>query len=303
MRQLRLFDEGPITTIVNVASVPQLSPFRYPGGKTWLVPHIRRWLSPLLRKRLGLRPGAPALFVEPFAGGGIVSLTVANEQLARSVVMVELDDDVAAVWQTMLDTRENTWLADAMLAFTPTPETVAALLAAPVTSTKERALRTLVRNRVRRGGILAPGAGLVRYGEDGKGLLSRWYPGTLRKRIQHIATLRETLTFCQGDGLSLMQSYLDRKDAVFFLDPPYSVAGSGKRAGKRLYAHSELDHESLFDLASHIRGDFLMTYDDDDIVRSLAQRHGFATMVVPMKNTHHAKMTELIIGRDLSWAR
>lgn len=24
--------------VVNVASVPQRSPFRYPGGKTWLVP-------------------------------------------------------------------------------------------------------------------------------------------------------------------------------------------------------------------------------------------------------------------------
>src|ERR1051326_3567473 len=30
---------------VNVASVPQRSPFRYPGGKTWLVPHIRSWLG------------------------------------------------------------------------------------------------------------------------------------------------------------------------------------------------------------------------------------------------------------------
>ena len=30
---------------VNVASVPQRSPFRYPGGKTWLIPHIRRWLT------------------------------------------------------------------------------------------------------------------------------------------------------------------------------------------------------------------------------------------------------------------
>ena len=26
---------------VNVASVPQRSPFRYPGGKTWLVPQVR----------------------------------------------------------------------------------------------------------------------------------------------------------------------------------------------------------------------------------------------------------------------
>ena len=30
--------------VVNVASVPQRSPLRYPGGKTWLIPHIREWL-------------------------------------------------------------------------------------------------------------------------------------------------------------------------------------------------------------------------------------------------------------------
>lgn len=30
---------------VNVASVPQRSPFRYPGGKTWLVPYVRDWLA------------------------------------------------------------------------------------------------------------------------------------------------------------------------------------------------------------------------------------------------------------------
>lgn len=31
--------------VVNVATVPQRSPLRYPGGKTWLVPHVRAWLS------------------------------------------------------------------------------------------------------------------------------------------------------------------------------------------------------------------------------------------------------------------
>ena len=31
--------------VVNVASVPQRSPFRYPGGKTWLVPVVRQWLK------------------------------------------------------------------------------------------------------------------------------------------------------------------------------------------------------------------------------------------------------------------
>ncbi len=57
-----------LTSVVNVASVPHRSLFRYPGGKTWLVPHIRRWLVSL--------PQKPAEFVEPFAGGGIVGLSV-----------------------------------------------------------------------------------------------------------------------------------------------------------------------------------------------------------------------------------
>ena len=53
--------QSPHTGIVNVASVPQRSPFRYPGGKTWLIPRIRQWLR--------CRPCTPALLIEPFAGG------------------------------------------------------------------------------------------------------------------------------------------------------------------------------------------------------------------------------------------
>ena len=55
----------PATPLVNVAQVPQRSPFRYPGGKTWLVPHVRAWLRSLPKK--------PQVFVEPFAGGGIIN--------------------------------------------------------------------------------------------------------------------------------------------------------------------------------------------------------------------------------------
>jgi len=46
-----------------------------------------------------------------------------------------------------------------------------------------------------------------------------------------------------------------------------------------------------------------MTYDNAGGVAELARRHGFDMEVVPMKNTHHAKMMELLIGRNLDWAR
>jgi DNA adenine methylase len=92
----------------------------------------------------------------------------------------------------------------------------------------------------------------------------------------------------------------ERADVVFFVDPPYT-AGNGKRAGARLYNHFEVDHERIFALMEQVRGDFLMTYDNDEYVRDMAARHHFECAPVAMTNTHHAEMNELLIGRDLGW--
>ncbi len=146
-----------------------------------------------------------------------------------------------------------------------------------------------------RGGILAPGASLIKDGENGKGLRSRWYPETLEKRILNISGVRDRITFICGDGIQLMRERADRPDAVWFIDPPYTVAA------RRLYNHWELDHAELFEVSASLAGDFLMTYDNDERVHALANKHGLDSREIPMKNTHHAEMTELLVGRDLSW--
>ncbi len=99
--------------------------------------------------------------------------------------------------------------------------------------------------------------------------------------------------------MSILQQYANQKETVFFLDPPYTA--DGKRAGSRLYRHSRLDHNKLFELAEGLAGDFLMTYDDNTMVQQLAKQHGLMHRSIPMKNTHHSLMQELLIGRDLSW--
>jgi DNA adenine methylase len=63
----------------------------------------------------------------------------------------------------------------------------------------------------------------------------------------------------------------------------------------------KVDHALLFQALSECRGDFLMSYDNTNEVVSLAQKFGFESRPIAMKSTHHAKMTELLIGRDLSW--
>jgi DNA adenine methylase len=303
MQQMSLFDDVHVqhTYIVNVASVAQLSPFRYPGGKTWLVPCLRRWLSPHTRQQFGLTPVRPAHLIEPFAGGGIISLTTAAERLADHVTMVEIDEDVAAVWQTIFDDANRAWLAQEIASFDLTYKNIEAFLTRTDLTLRERAFRTILRNRINHGGILAQGADLVKKGEAGKGIRSRWYPATLKRRIQNIVAIQDRITFIRDDGMNILRKYMDCIDNVFFIDPPYTVAG--KKAGRRLYTHSELDHEELFEIVSRLRGDFLMTYDDADGVRSLAHQYSFDMQVVPMKNTHHTKMTELLIGRNLEWLR
>ena len=280
--------------VVNVASVPKRSPFRYPGGKTWLVPHVRRWLNSLAT--------LPGEFHEPFAGGGIISLTVAFERLAAHVTMVELDSQVAAVWHTILtDAGGAEWLAQRILTFEPTLGNVQALLAEPPASTREQAFQIIVKNRTFHGGILAPGSAPIKYGENGKGIASRWYASTLVRRIREIATVRHRITFIEGDAFSVMTAQGGQRHAAWFIDPPYTAAG--KKAGSRLYTHFELDHNHLFDVAAALSGHFLMTYDNASEIRQMAQERGFDTKLVAMTNTHHATMSELLIGRDLKWVQ
>lgn len=281
-----LLFEAQRSRIINVASVPQRSPFRYPGGKTWLVPRIRQWLK-----------NKPSEFIEPFAGGGIISLTVAAEDLAGHVTMVELDDQVAAVWRTIIEIDGGKWLADKIACFDLTQESLQNVLASEARTVREKAFQTILKNRTHHGGILAPGSAPLKMGENGKGIHSRWYAETLKKRILDIASISQHITFIEGDGLEVIKHNADRADAVFFLDPPY------KKAGRRLYRHFELNHEELFNVISEVAGDFLMTYDDVDQVRKLAERHGLDTELIAMKNTHHAEMTELLIARNLDWAR
>ncbi|MDZ4718140.1 MAG: DNA adenine methylase [Roseiflexaceae bacterium] len=272
--------------------VPQRSPFRYPGGKTWLVPRIREWLSS--------RNTSPVECIEPFAGGAIVSLTIAFERLTNHVTLVELDHHVAAVWHTIIY-GDALWLAERIATFDLTPETVEETLSEPAYTLPDIAFQTILKNRVNRGGILANGAGRIKNGENGKGLKSRWYPQTLKQRIMNITDVRERIRLIEGDGLAVIRSNADREDVVFFIDPPYTAGG--KRAGSRLYTHSELDHEELFRIVSTISGDFLMTYDNADEIYDLARKYHFDTQLVAMRSTHHTEMTELLIGKNLDWAR
>ena len=99
--------------------------------------------------------------------------------------------------------------------------------------------------------------------------------------------------FLQKDAFDVIPKYLRDRSVAFFVDPPYTAGG--KSAGKRLYLHSSIDHNSLFDLLESAAGEVMLTYDDAKEVRDLATAHGFFVKPIPMKTTHHTRTYELAI--------
>lgn len=270
---------------VNVSKVRQLSPFRYPGGKTWLVPEVKKWINDLKDK--------PKVFVEPFAGGGIISLTVAAEKLADKVVMVELDKEVSSVWKTILENPE--FLCKKIESFEVNLKNVQNVLNSDPDNIYELGFRTVVKNRTHHGGKLAPGASLVKAGENGKGLTSRWYPKTLVKRILAISQISDRIEFHEGNAFDFINKYKNEDEALFFIDPPYTLGG--KKAGRRLYLHNEIDHVRLFEEMANVKGRFIMTYSDSKKAKEFARNYSFNISKIPMRNTHNNVTYELFITK------
>lgn len=274
----------------NVASVPQRSPLRYPGGKTWLVPHIRAWLS----------SEKPSSFIlEPFGGGAIVSLTAVIEGLAEKAAIVEKDADLAAFWRAALERTEE--LIARIERFRPSRAAVQRLAEHKPDDVVDHGFRTLVLNRTRRGGVLAAGASLSRSGENGNGIASRWYPQTLQKRLRAIAACAHRIAFYEGDGVRAMEMVARHCGPRLFVDPPYTAVG-GKKAGSRLYTHSEVDHARIFEVLADTRAPFLMTYDCSSEVVALIEKHKFHAVTVEMKNGHHVRQPELVITPERVFA-
>lgn len=264
------------------------SPLRYPGGKAWLIPEVVQWVNShgFVAKAL----------VEPFGGGANVGLFLLMEELVETLVLGELDRKLVAFWTTVLE--DGSWLANEVIRFRPNERNLRCVLQSPATSRRQLAFQTLLRNRTSRGGIIANGAGLLNRGEREQGAFSRWYPETLASRILRINSYRHRITFSETSAFTLIRNRRLGKRNLFFIDPPYSVTEDS--AGRRLYDHHEISHEQLFAAVAKLRGAALMTYENSRKISKLAREYEFSYLRIPMRNSHHETMKELLISKSPS---
>jgi DNA adenine methylase len=232
--------------------------------------------------------------VEPFAGGCSVGLAVAELDLVDRVTLVEIDPDVAAVWEVILNGGAKR-LANRIRTFKLDAVSARETLEDRSGDSISRAFRCLLLNRISRGGIMAPGAGWLSRGERNRGIQSRWYPETLARRVESVHALRNKITFVRGDGLEALRAYSKIPNTVAFVDPPYVARGRG--AGLRLYSYHDVNCEELFNTIRDFSGPAIITYHRSDVVQREAKAAGIDCRTVRMHTAHTVSKRELILHK------
>ena len=208
--------------IINVASVPNRSPFRYAGGKTWFIPHTRKWLSSLKIK--------PVEFVEPFLGGGITSLTVAFERLSQHITMVELDSEVAAVGSHNGDARNSPIVLRVEFNLPNVKDLWQKFVMSMIL------LLAIVKNRATRA-VFGDGVGLIKGGERERFGFRCTRTATTPNPL-HL-TIR---TYHFVKAMASSHAAISHNAVRIFIDPPIQRR---EKRGQPAYTHSHIDPRSL----------------------------------------------------------
>lgn len=228
------------------------SPLRYPGGKTAL-----RGLAEHLLQINGLKK---TTYVEAFAGGGGLALSLLFDGVVRRIVLNDLDPGIYSLWRAMLE---------------QTDDLIRLIRTTPVTMDEwyrqrefyrsneghlslELAFATLFLNRTNRSGVIKGGV-IGGYAQTGDYKLDcRYSADTLAEKVERVSRYRSSITVTNDDAADFLSGMSGRTDRlVHFIDPPYFQKGSG------LYTnfYTPGDHASLSRVITNIEQPWVLTYD------------------------------------------
>ena len=196
--------------------MPNPSPLRYPGGKNRLAGFIR-----LVIQNLNM---PNCTYVEPFAGGAGVALSLLLDNTVDRIVINDYDKAIYSFWRAVK--QEPASLIDLIQS---TPITIdewyrqKEIYSTSTSYSLNLAFATLFLNRTNRSGILNAGP-IGGYAQDGEWKLDvRFDKEALIAKIELIARERERISVYNKDIISLLRNYAPRlgDNLFFYFDPPY----------------------------------------------------------------------------------
>ncbi len=235
------------------------SPLRYPGGKGKVANFFK--LLFLENDLVGSE------YVEPYAGGASVALSLLFEEYASHIHINDLDRSVYTFWKVLLDRPDE--LCQRIEATRPGVrewERQRNVQGQTDADDLDLAFSTFFLNRTNRSGII--GGGIIGgRGQQGKWKIdARWRPDESIARIEKIARFASRITLTGMDTAKYLEEVVPTLDSAFlYLDPPYY--GKGKGLYRSFYEHQ--DHEEIASLVGLLNCPWVVSYDAEPRIEAL----------------------------------
>lgn len=242
------------------------SPLRYPGGKSKLANFFKKIIEDN-----NLFDGH---YVEPYAGGAGVALTLLFEEFASHIHINDINNSIYAFWYAVLHHTEELcrMVKDAPITINEWNRQKRAQQFQGEYTTLELGFSTFYLNRTNRSGIIRGGV------IGGKRQLGKWKldarfnKTALIQRIEKIALFKKRITIYHFDASDLIKEVIPTLplNTLVYLDPPYFVKGQG------LYEnhYSPDDHASVSKLITdRIKQNWVVSYDNNDEILKLYKKH------------------------------
>ncbi|RGP53380.1 DNA adenine methylase [Pseudomonas abyssi] len=241
------------------------SPLRYPGGKAPFAPFIAK-----VMETNGVKGGH---YMEPYAGGAGVALTLLLDGHASHIHINDADPAIHAFWVSV--TKHSGALLSLLES---TPITIdewfkwRSILRGEIqASLVEKGFATLFMNRTNRSGILKAGV-IGGQKQDGEYKLdARFKKDIVGARIQEIAKHSKNISIYCEDSLGLLNrcsEFLPKKSLIY-LDPPYYVKGKGLY--RNYYKHD--DHIAIAKALQNkaFKWPWVVSYDNTEEICAMYQ--------------------------------
>jgi DNA adenine methylase len=237
----------------------QISPFRYPGGKSKLAKYIATQIRPTYQNTL----------ISPFCGGASVELALLESNIVNNLVLNDLDPLIYNVFNMIL--KHPTELINELKSinidhqlFNHAKKIVLGKEIENNSITK--AALTLINNRCSYSGIYYAGA-LGGKNGDVKTLTSRLNIQNLCEKIITINKLQNHITLLNLDVHAILNEYTGNHNTLY-IDPPY--VKNGPKLYAKNYGTLNEHYNLLLDVQSNFEefpsDDILLFYDDDEFI-------------------------------------
>ena len=242
-----------------------VTPLRFPGGK--------RKVFPFFRDVIEHNDLLDAHYVEPFAGGAGLALSLLVSRYVKVVHLNDLDVAIYAFWRTVLEEPEElcrrieevsvdvaTWKQQREVIEYPERY-----------SEVDMAFATLFLNRTNRSGILRGGV-IGGLGQAGEWKIdARFNKDEIIRRIRLIAAYKGNIRVYSQDAIQFLEDLPQwiplTEKCLIYADPPYYAKGH-----TLYYNHySAEDHQSLAQAMQELVYPWVVSYDDVDDVYALYQ--------------------------------